>query len=326
MNRLTYIDLLRFIGLSLIILAHVQAPSLILQIRTFDVPMMFFVSGLAYSGRKADFSVRFLWHRFKRLIIPVYIFLICYYSLHWLFQHSISMDEVRSSFLLIGGISYLWIIRVFLLIGLLTPLLLYIEGKIKKSSYLYICLIIWLVLWQVIISLYGLKSNTFVRQYIFYAAGYSVLFIWGLRIRKSTNKTIIYSCVLTMILFLGLLCYLYTTNNGQGLAINSYKYPPRLYFLSYGLFMSLALYYVAKKSDIQSIPSIIQFIGSNTIWIYLYHIPIIPFVIHLFPQSWLIQYLLIYILAVALCFLQVKIIETMEKKGITASIFKYLRG
>ena len=38
-QRDLYIDFLRFIGISLIILAHVEAPSGITQFRSFDVPV-----------------------------------------------------------------------------------------------------------------------------------------------------------------------------------------------------------------------------------------------------------------------------------------------
>lgn len=64
------IDLLRFVGLSLIILAHVSPPEVLFNLRCFDVPLMLFVSGLTYAGRSVDTGWRFLVHRFMRLIIP----------------------------------------------------------------------------------------------------------------------------------------------------------------------------------------------------------------------------------------------------------------
>lgn len=49
------IDILRFIVISLIILAHVNPPDTILNIRCFDVSLMLFVSGLIMSKRNPDF-------------------------------------------------------------------------------------------------------------------------------------------------------------------------------------------------------------------------------------------------------------------------------
>ncbi|SFK21637.1 hypothetical protein SAMN04488079_106193 [Methylophaga sulfidovorans] len=42
------IDLLRFIGLSMIIFAHVGPPSILFQLRNFDVPLMVLISGMSY--------------------------------------------------------------------------------------------------------------------------------------------------------------------------------------------------------------------------------------------------------------------------------------
>lgn len=49
------IDLMRAIGLLCVILAHVNPPATLMQIRCFDVPLMLFVSGLVFSGRKPNF-------------------------------------------------------------------------------------------------------------------------------------------------------------------------------------------------------------------------------------------------------------------------------
>lgn len=137
------IDYLRFIGLSLIILAHVNPPALLFNIRCFDVPLMLLVSGLAYSGRKVDFSFQFLSHRFTRLVVPVYIFLTSYFSATTILAYAgidfgIRKEHIIGSYLLTDGIGFVWIIRVFLLIALLTPLLIKIEAMKKNTSLLMI--------------------------------------------------------------------------------------------------------------------------------------------------------------------------------------------
>lgn len=45
------VDVLRSIGILLIILAHIKAPVIPTVIRCFDVPLMVFVSGLCYSDK-----------------------------------------------------------------------------------------------------------------------------------------------------------------------------------------------------------------------------------------------------------------------------------
>ena len=63
----------------MIILVHVNVPNLLQQIRCFDVLLMFFASGLAFSGKKINGYWEFVIPRTKRLVIPVYVFLTCFF-------------------------------------------------------------------------------------------------------------------------------------------------------------------------------------------------------------------------------------------------------
>ena len=59
------IDLLRFIGLSMIILAHVTPPDVIMQIRNFDVPLMVIISGISFaiSFKNSEKFTIYVWKR-----------------------------------------------------------------------------------------------------------------------------------------------------------------------------------------------------------------------------------------------------------------------
>lgn len=56
-KRYIYIDYLKVLGLLLVMLAHVNCPSPLMQVRSFDVPLLVFVSGFlaskSYSGHNA---------------------------------------------------------------------------------------------------------------------------------------------------------------------------------------------------------------------------------------------------------------------------------
>lgn len=76
------IDLMRFIGLTMIILAHIglsRSSSLLFQLRSFDVPLMVFTYGLAFSGRSTGPYFSFISKRTLRLVLPVYIFVSLYH-------------------------------------------------------------------------------------------------------------------------------------------------------------------------------------------------------------------------------------------------------
>lgn len=57
------VDVLRSIGILLIILAHIKAPLMLTIIRCFDVPLMVFVSGLCYSGKTLMGGVQKVLHQ-----------------------------------------------------------------------------------------------------------------------------------------------------------------------------------------------------------------------------------------------------------------------
>ncbi len=46
--RDTRIDFLRFVGLIMIIFAHVNPPAVLFQLRNFDVPLMVLISGVSF--------------------------------------------------------------------------------------------------------------------------------------------------------------------------------------------------------------------------------------------------------------------------------------
>ncbi len=330
-KRDSSIDLLRFIGISLIILAHVSAPELLLQLRTFDVPMMFFISGLAYSGKEPDFSIQFLWHRIKRLLFPTYIFITAYYLIAKVLDVSIgisvdvSIKSVLDSYLLIGGIGYLWVIRVFLLVGILTPILLYVESKLKNNKLLFACSLFWLVLFSVMITKEICMEYVIIKLFVYYAASYSILFVWGVRAKKMEDKSLVHYMVPFLFFSLGIIVFFYLANHGHNYAINRYKYPPCWHFVLYGLFMSILLYLIVRKSKMTHINKWIQFIGSNTIWIYFYHIPLVQ-VFEMIDVHWIIKYLAVFSIAFVFTLLQVSLVEHLLHYNNRYVFLKYLKG
>lgn len=109
------------------------------------------------------------------------------------------------------------------------------------------------------------------------------------------------------------------------LQINNYKYPPRLYFLCYGMAMSLICYLIVYSSSLLRKCRLFAFIGMNSIWIYLYHIPLIQ-ITGLLGSPWYIRYIFVCILAVLLCQIQIIVVNKLQAKYKSFSFFKYFRG
>lgn len=326
------IDVLRFLGLSLVILAHVAPPHWLLQIRCFDVPLMVFVSGLTCSNKRILNYKSFVMKRFKRLAFPVWIFLSFYLtiiviaqSVH-LIPYFLTNKMVLESFFFLNGIGYVWIIRVFLLVMLATPILIKINLVVKNTWLLFGCIGLLLLLNEIIVLL--LSSTQDVNVVVFllsehlpYLIGYSALFLAGIRMRNvnylEQNKLVF--CALCLMLFL--LTH-YLAQKGLPIDISTrYKYPPHAYFLVYGLFMSILLWrfrrYVLNRSN-----KFCLWVGRNTIWIYLWHIPFV-LCCNEFIGNWFLRYVVCYFLAMTFFTLQYVVVSKYLKKY---NISKYLLG
>ena len=328
-----HIDLLRFIGISLIILAHITPPQIIFQVRSFDVPLMIFVSGYVYANKVVTNYRSFIISRVKRLCFPVWIFLTFYllpiYCLQSLLKTDwgVTFQSVLESYLLLDGIGFVWIIRVFLLVALITPTLAIVAKYFQRIKTIYFNLLILTgVTIQSVLIYYGIGMKYLVlRDMIYYMSGYSLVFLVGCYVRNCSYQRRIYSAIFWgIILSLSCLYYLHFSSN-YIIPLNNYKYPPYAYFLVYGLFASILLEITLGWENLKTFP-LISFIGSGTIWIYLYHIPLIHLTSIINIETWYYRFLIVYIGAVSLYFIQYKFVGILEQKYPQIKTCKYLKG
>lgn len=333
------IDILRFIGISLIILAHVKPEIHIFHLRCFDVPLMLFVSGLTLSSRKPDFSTKYFIHRITRLLLPVYVFLTVYFILVGALQtigidFGVRQHHIIGSYLLNEGIGYVWVIRVFLLIALVTPFLILAKQKMNKP-FLIFSLIALLVIIDLLLAHEIGVENNFVRDYVYYTLGYSIPFTCGLIFPQLSLRNQLYFIVISFVMLIidwqcnYSLAHLFSkslhTSTGEFLTFNNHKYPPQSYFILWGLLMSAVCYLLIVKLKLYRFLLAFEFIGCNTIWIYLYHIPLIQ-VTGTINLHWGLKYLIVYILAVLITFTQVKIVERIQAKADWGKRLQFLKG
>ena len=99
------------------------------------------------------------------------------------------------------GIGYVWIIRVFLVVSILTPWLIRLNEVVKKEVYFFFLILVVITIQEVLIGLGVGMSITFFREFVYYAVGYSVLFLFGLRIKSITYKQEKFYFVSFLILF-----------------------------------------------------------------------------------------------------------------------------
>lgn len=327
------VDALRFVGITSIFLAHIGPPDALFQLRSFDVPLMVFVSGLSYSGRQiADYGA-FLRKRVLRLLTPLYLFLAAYLLVMYLLSQfdlvaGFSTKRIVGTLMLRlqPSIGYVWIFRVFLIVMLLTPLLLRLERAVRRDG-LFIALIAAMCGAQALLVwwLKPLHLGFAVDDWALYAIGYSIPFLVGVRLRYADRRR---SLLVGGVFAAAMICAAFVMTDMQGtwVKMQPWKYPPRLYFLLWGTTVSVVLWSLRRYWVRLISCRLVLFIGQNTIWLYLWHIPFAKLVkTSMAGYWWGFRLLTIYGIALVLCSIQYRIVDALAKR--TGSGFlKYLKG
>lgn len=325
MKRDPRIDVLKVIGLLCIILAHVDPPIIIFQIRNFDVVLMVLISSYLgiISYNKTNF-LKYVKKRFGRLILPVYLFLIFFFIISYLFNIlQLDIKTIAASFLLYGGIGYVWIIRIYFLIALLIPLYLFVDKKINKYIHLIVLIIAYIE--YEILCYYGVFNNSFLQYLLAYIIPCYLLLYISKSCFEFANKKVAIISLVSLIIFGTIGFYIYKTT-GVIQPTQIMKYPFRLYYLSYGLFMSSILIMLLNNEKICNKLSnkLTVFISSNSLWIYLWHILAI-FILKKFNISWIIQYILIMVFSLTITYIQSLIVRKIENDR-NKNIIKVFKG
>mgnify|MGYP001350151664 CR=1 FL=1 len=328
------IDVLRTVGLLGIILAHVNAPDFILNLRSFDVPLMVVISGLLFgikeTNNSALFSFSYVKKRFVRLVLPTWIFLSFYFvfqlGLHLLFPYKPLPDKstMLSAFLLFEGFGYVWIIRIFFIVAIFgAPFV----NAISRIRYPYIIFISIYVCYEIVVCLaseidYGGKY--YVNRLLFYSIGYILFFAYG-AFYDMFKGSIKYSIIILSFIGIILIETISYYQSGNLVNILTYKYPPHYLYILYALFsitvlLNLAPLLKGKRNKL------VSFIGSSTMWIYLWHILFINY-IHI--QSFAAKFIVVLALSMVVTYLQQKVILVIigryslkdERKKLIKTIF-----
>ena len=303
------LDVLKFLGIMLIILAHVcPQESFIFNLRNFDVPMMVIVSGYLFSQRYAgnqDYSfLSYLRKRFLRLITPVWCFFIFFFIAVGAIEkfqgnkYPFSIREVINAFLLLDGAG--WIIRVFFLVAILSIFLIKLRKFAVKDTYFLILLSCIYLGYEVVLKfcndlqlpvfnlaiidffvrkIWFLGYHIFTQKILFYTIPYGCIFGLGMLLPSMKKKLIFLFSVFFGVCFLLLALY-YSQNSGYFVATQNFKYPPQFYYLSYGILMSMLMYLLVnflsnKLNQLFQIRNLlvnfIVFVSESSLWIYLWH-------------------------------------------------------
>lgn len=329
-------DFLKCIGILGIILAHSNPPYWLDKIRTFDVPLMVIVSGTLfyYSCQGKEVALgEYLKKRIPRLIAPVWFFLGFFFSLTYIVYllaghpYPFSLEGILSGFLLLDGINYVWIIRVFMLIAILAPFLLKIQRFLPKVNYFLAVILGNYIFYELALRpindhiIAGEQLSIFIKKVFLYMISYGCLYALGMALPRLSKKNIIYIIVVFFVLFSGFTLFYYYEVGGL-VSVNFQKNPPGLYYISYGIFMSMILYIIIDKLCEQKsiliknrfLNSTVLFISSSSLWIYLWHILFIQYWNEFSPNSPLTKnflpiFVVVSFLSVTVTYLQKEVVK-----------------
>lgn len=318
------IDILRCIGLLAIFVDHTFSSSFILQSVQFDVVLLMLLSGTSFAittnhARSIQWS-KYLKRRFVRLVLPTWLFLAIFFSICYMLHKNVPIWHPIYAFLLCTE-WYVWIIRVFLFIALLSPFILSYTKVVKNNHVFMLSAFAFFVVFDLLtigcwtdFPNFGYINSHFL-QYMLYifliGVPYVAIYAIGHRLQQMTKGQILFwSFVMFFIFFV--MCYSLYSEDGVFVISKLHKYPPHIYYISFALGVSLLMWnlrYIISNclSRINILYKIFIFIGQNTIWIYLWHVLILTMTKNGLSES--MRFLLVLLGGIIIYLLQYTIVK-----------------
>lgn len=276
------IDVLRSIGILVIMVAHAEPPGWVLQLRNFGTPLLVVASALSFSliyGSGVNSINVFYRKRLSKLVIPCWIFLCFFFGFYSLLFLSLGREipftsyTIFTSYTFYSGIGFLWIIQIYLFIALATPFAIRLSSKIEGNLFYYSLLFSLYIAYECIVSLFvwEYKYQVSLKIVALNAGAYIIVFLYGMRLAKLKTSTIFLFTVAALFFFMLIASNLRFTV-GEFISTQTFKYPPRLYYLAYAIFSINIIYLIARSSLLKWFFPLFKWISTHSLWIYLWHI------------------------------------------------------
>jgi peptidoglycan/LPS O-acetylase OafA/YrhL len=322
------IDFLRGVSIILIVLIHVlsnyssyQFPSILARYLHFVEALLVFCSGASLAYSHASFKgftdiLSFLKKRLARFYLPWWLFLVVFLLVNFVFDF-LAHAPFRYAFQQIlkmifvfgvgGAMGYGWILLLLLALSLLYPLIIKLAEKTGYEK-MFFLLVLFSFLMHYIYSLNML--NGFVSA-IFYL---QFLLPFFLGICYAKRKKVNLRAIAVVYFFLHIFMMYLLHVSGKSIVFTDYKYPPNLFFISYGVFMSLFLVLLFKQKGFKNIISnkIAEFYSRNSMWVYMWHILILGVAYQLFlpfkfmdnEPWWILKFLTVLLICTVIVLVQ----------------------
>ncbi len=325
----------------IIILAHSDPHEFLFQLRNFGTPLLIVASGLTYSliyENKVLNIISFYKKRLSRLTFPVWIFLTVFFlglfinSLLTKTHYPFTLEQIIGSYVFDWGIGFVWIFKVYIILAIITPYALRLSKYQGSDSFYVFCLGLIYIVYEVLAKLlFSFNYDPFllniIKNWILVIFPFSILYLYGLRLRYM-NKRLVFSLTLISLTIFVILSIVLYIKNGMFIPTQSYKYPPRIYYLSYAFFAVNILYLLIYNLKIKKdrTQKIILWLSKNALWIYLWHI-YAYYLIHFninFSINFGVKFLFMVSIAIILTYIQMTYLNYLTRKCEKTKIVNFL--
>jgi len=281
------LDLLRGIGIIIMVITHCFAYYLkdkfifflwdwghfVVVTFVFVSAYLFFKKNQQVTGNFFDYFKKRIW----RLLTPYYIFLIFMFAAIWYFEpKNLTFPFIWQNITLTGGIDINWLTILFIYFVFINPLILYLSKK-KPGFYLYLFLSFGA-------SVYFLFNYPNSQYKLVMWLPWSLISFFSYYFIKNENKKqfFLFTSIIGIVVFIGLRLFLGKFNHTLVLQYN--KYPPNIYYLSYGVTCVTMLYYFFSKINIwQPVKNCIYFFSRYSYEIFFSHWFVLYVISKIFP-------------------------------------------
>lgn len=330
-ERIDYIDFLKFLGLTAIIIAHIGAPEWVSRLRSFDVPLMVMLS--SFLGEKSFRKYErtnphplraYYLSRIQRLVLPTWCFLLLYFFVEYFcFGERYSLWYYIDSFCLTRyGIGYVWVILIYLYSAFLIPMFCRMTPSVKSAASLCAIYFAYEMMWHFRV---GTDSRLFETTF-YYVIPYGVVTALGCgygRMKEKTRRVV----AVTAFGIFAAMGLLYWGICGAAQPVRIAKYPPRLFYLGYGIGCSFALMLLCEKRQFKIYEcSAVKYVSSHSMWIYLWHILVLRvYAQYALPEVWYLKLIVVYSVSVLLTCAMNRAFDIIDRRT-RLTVPKFMRG
>ena len=189
-----------------------------------------------------------------------------------------SYSDIFKSYSFYSGIGFVWILKVYIILALITPLGLSLSKSSMSGKSYFVSITIVYVIYELGIYLFfdsiPLELREFASNIFLVVVPYLAIYFYGLRAHTLNDKTLLFVVFFSLLVSVVLVIEKRITC-GFFVPTQQHKFPPTLYYLAYAFFCVNLIYYVVDRHltliKIRVVKSI-TWLSSNSLWIYLWHI------------------------------------------------------